>query len=114
VQLGQNTLQQLELARRAPDVLRRFAPRLIVLLLVEVQVWVVADLAQLHLHIVEPADFQLARGTHRAQALALDLPVHELLHGGELALEHVLSLAGKLRLDFTLHPAQQERAYHLM
>ena len=57
---GQDALQQLELARRAPDVLRRVAPRLCVLVVVKVQIRVVAHLPQLHLDVVEAGDFELA------------------------------------------------------
>ena len=88
-QLGQQPLQQLELARAAPDVLGRVAARLIVLVLVEVQVRVVAHLAKLHLDVVEAAHLELTIRSDGREALPLDLPVHELLHGGELALEHV-------------------------
>mmetsp|Transcript_24257 Transcript_24257/g.71712 ORF Transcript_24257/g.71712 Transcript_24257/m.71712 type:complete len:740 (-) Transcript_24257:1603-3822(-) len=113
LQLWQDAVEELELARAAPEQVRVVA-ELPELLGGEEEVWVVADLAQLHLDVVESGHLELPGRADRAEALVLDLAVHELLHRRQLALDHVLRLVGQLRLDVRLEPPQQKGAQHLV
>ena len=85
-----DAVEQLELARGAPQVVGGGGLARGVLLVAVEEEGVVAHLAQLHLDVVEAADADLARVADGREALPLDVAVHELLHRGELALEDVL------------------------
>ena len=79
LELREDPVEQLKLARGSPEVGGRLLPLLLPLVLVEEEEGVVAHLPQLHLHIVEPRDLERAAVADRAEPLLLYLAVHELL-----------------------------------
>jgi len=106
LELGQHAIEEVELARRAHEVL------ILDVVLVEQQIRVIAHLAQVHVGVVEALEAALGRET-RHRAVIENQAVEAALVGRHLALDDPLDLVRQLD-HFLLEAAQQERPNDLV
>lgn len=117
-QLGQDSVEELKLARRPPERVVDVAGRVDRILDVANDEWVVADLSQLHERVVETLDdVRLARlvvALGRQEAVLAVRRVDPVLEGRHAALDDLLNLVGQLRLDILLKSSEEERPEDLV
>ena len=110
-QLGEDPVEQFELATRSKDVV----PLVFRLEIVQEQVRVVANLSELHHSVPQRLISDFARrGISGKHPVIGDAIIHSPLPGRQIDLDDHLDLVGQLLLDLALDSPEQERPENLM